>query len=106
MNKDAGVTLLEMIAAITVLSLAAISLTEIVSSMLGGWQRAETNLSYSGELYELLETASAYENVTSTTGPSPPPVLRLDDGNALQLAQKKTDKGADCIFDLVGRRCR
>ncbi|ABI76373.1 hypothetical protein HNE_2520 [Hyphomonas neptunium ATCC 15444] len=106
--KDEGFSVAEVMAALIVLSLAALFLGESVSQMMAGWSRTGERLSRAGALSELLADIDAGERkLKQDAAPlGEGPVLKIDDGPPLELTAPRIDRGASCVFDLIGRRCR
>ena len=106
--RDKGFSLAEVMAALVVLSLAAMFLGDAVRQMMAGWSRTGDRLDRAGALAGLLTDAEGTERrlKQDAAGPVDAPVLRTDDGQALQLAAPRIDRDASCVFDLIGRDCR
>lgn len=107
MSKDSGFTIPEMLASLFILSLASVSISQIVSSMVGGWERTQTLSKINAEQARLIENISDHEaQLRSTNWTLGGPSLEIDNGPSLILAVPKIEKSAHCVYDLVGRRCR
>lgn len=103
MMNDNGVTLAEVLAALFVLSLLAASLSGIVQALLGNWERTSERLTRVDALLTYSEKIAEAEQQPLRGDPF---LLHTTSGDTLILAAPKIDKTADCVYDLVGRRCR
>lgn len=105
--KDEGFSLVEAMAALMILSLAAVFLGEAISHMVAGWTRTEKNIAAASQLERVLpELGAAERQLKQTNLLGTGPLLAIDDGPPLELSSPRIDKTADCVFDMVGRRCR
>ena len=108
MDKEAGFTLAEMMAALLILSAMAVSIAAITGNIIQSWDRTDVRLAQTRDLARLRELIEADEQGLKTNGAAGPAnaLLITDDGEQLLLSEAKIDKDASCVFDLVGRRCR
>lgn len=105
--RDEGFSIAEVMAALIVLSLAAMFLGESVSQMMASWSRTGKGIGRSVTMARLMDNIESGERQLKLGAPlGEGPVLPIDDGPPLELTSPRLDKGADCVFDLVGRRCR
>ena len=106
-QQQNGFTMAEVLAALFILSLATLALAEITQGAVIYWERTESVTLVSTqnrELLEHIESAEIHlrqENWTQTG-----PKLEIDNGQDLFLSSPKITHSPDCIYDLVGRRCR
>tara|TARA_R110002049_G_scaffold193364_3_gene362210 strand:+ start:852 stop:1175 length:324 start_codon:yes stop_codon:yes gene_type:complete len=106
--RDEGFSIAEVMAALIVLSLAAMFLGESVSQMMAAWSRTGDRLEHTKTLAHLLDEIEAGERqLKQEAAPlGEGPVLVIEDGPPLELTSARIDRDASCVFDLVGRRCR
>ncbi|MCH9752464.1 MAG: prepilin-type N-terminal cleavage/methylation domain-containing protein [Alphaproteobacteria bacterium] len=104
MTSQAGFSLIEMLAAIFVLSLGAVAVSESISGLLNGWQRTDMALKQNVQRSALLQqipSRQAEEKSVSTSL-----TYKLTPDQELVLATPRVDHDASCRFDLVARQCR
>jgi len=107
MDNESGFSLTEVITALFILSLGAVALSQSVGTMITSWDRTKNRTSSVDHLTDLALSIEPFEtHQRAETGIPDGPVLSIEDGPALQLSSPRLDRGADCEFDMVGRRCR
>jgi len=107
MSNETGFSLTEVLVALFILSLGAVILSQSVGSMVGIWDRTQDAIQTVNRLGALNESINPAErSLKSQEGVPDGPALSIDDGPPLQLSSPRLDRGADCQFDMVGRRCR
>ncbi|MBO6689401.1 MAG: prepilin-type N-terminal cleavage/methylation domain-containing protein [Henriciella sp.] len=104
MNAQAGFSLVEMLAAIFVLSLGAIAASESISGLLNGWQRTDDALKKNAQMSSVLERVSETQAGEKSVSDVLSYEIAADD--KLILATPRVDYDASCRFDLVARQCR
>ena len=105
--RQEGFTVTEMLAALVILSLAMIPLGEAIRYVTSIWQQTEQSIDRVNHLTELateFEVSQSLHLDDKTSAKAP--ALETDSGSDLSLIDPKNDQSADCVFDLVGRRCR
>lgn len=104
MKRQAGFSLVEMLAAIFVLSLGAVAVSEAISRLLSGWTKTDLMLS------EAMTKARAVEETSIVQGQmkaeTEEPLYLFSDKQAMIIAAPRVDHDASCRFDLVARQCR
>lgn len=104
MTSQAGFSLIEMLAAIFVLSLGAVAVSGSVSGLLNGWQRTDITLKQNAQRSALLEQVS--DTQAGKKSDSTSLTYELAPDRELILATPRVDHNASCRFDLVARQCR
>lgn len=104
MTSQAGFSLIEMLAAIFVLSLGAVAVSESISGLLNGWQRTDMalkqNVQRSARLQQIPGRQAEEKSVSASL------TYKLTPDQELVLATPRVDHDASCRFDLVARQCR
>lgn len=103
MNKESGLALAEVLVALMILSMVAVVLANATRSALQTWTRSEQRIERVRDLVQLPDKAFAIEAERSDSSGA---TIELDENTAIVIASGKIDEPADCVFDLVGRRCR
>lgn len=104
MSRDDGASLVECLAALMVLSLALMPLSEIVVGATSSWKTAES----ARDRLRSLQAAhfAAYE-IERSTSPGEESVMPIEGGGRpLTVSRPQLEETTDCIFDLVSKRCR
>ena len=107
MADEKGFTLIEVLVSLLILSALAVTLTAITQNILSSWSRIDQRSHRADEMMAHLEQLEDTEK--QLKGPASAKLLfdrASTDGSPLHLASPKIDRHADCIYDLVGRRCR
>jgi prepilin-type N-terminal cleavage/methylation domain-containing protein len=105
MTREAGFSLVEVLAALFVLSLTLVVVGGIISNVSGLWSRTQTNLAEVDAMTVLAEQVT-HGFAPSNSVEAPSPVLRFEDGTEIRFNQEPSFMDADCAFDVIGRRCR
>lgn len=103
MRQDAGTTLAEVLVALLILSGVTMALGDATRSAMASWDRTETRIERVRHLVSMHDEIAPAELKRTS---NPPAMIALDDTVSLAIAAPKIDQTAECVFDLVGRRCR
>jgi len=104
MRSKTGFSVVEMLAAIFVLSLGAVAVSESISGLLSGWLRTEAALEKNVERSDVLSRVPEKQSMPKAA--SSDLIFELGPDQTLILASPRVDRDASCRFDLVARQCR
>lgn len=99
-NED-GFTLVEMLAALAIMTLLTVSLGKMTMLSTEHWERIQNQLSENRVLRQLQSDVYPEENALKSQ-----PALVLDRPSELVGAIPRRDVSPNCVFDLVSRQCR
>lgn len=103
--REAGFSVVEVLAALFVLSLALVAVGGVVSNVATLWSKTEGHLDETEAMTVLAERViDGFDEEGGAEGV--PPVLSFDDGTRLSFERELVLTDADCAFDTIGRRCR
>lgn len=104
---DDGVSVVEILVSLLILSFSAVTLGGIVSKMNHGWTYTTEKIETSKKLSDIIEFIPLEEEKTDDgKWLNSDAELTLDNNDTLKIASPKIDKTAECFYDVVGRRCR
>lgn len=104
MKREEGFALLEVLVATSILAVLSLVLMGLTQNILLSWDRTEMRIDQSRDLANLAIRIQRVEAGNDVE------VLLFDDvqlhGEEIPIASSRIDANAECVFDLVGRRCR
>lgn len=104
MKSQRGFSLAEMMAALFVLALAAIAVSEIISGLMRGWGQVSRSIDRSDQLQSIIEEIDSIQSKSvhrdSTLA------ITYSDGTELIVARSRVERDSSCSFDMVARQCR
>jgi len=107
LKDEEGFTLAEVLVTIIILASLAMVMAELVQSFIRSWERTEQRIEYSQDLLAQVETIAVSERaLIGSESSSVFLTSKLQNDGTIILASPKINSSADCIYDVVARRCR